>query len=152
MLFHVLTETLSFPVPVPAETASRLAVWALEKSCGSDGNELLHWEGLHCEALHCDGLHCEALHCDGLHCDGLHCEALHCDGLHCEALHCDGLHCEALHCEGLKPAELSVGFQFVGSHEEGLYCDVLNASEGVSAPCLARSSRARPGPSGSPRR
>ena len=146
MLFHVLTETLSLPVPLPAETASRLAVWALEKSCGSEGNVLLHCEGLHCEGLHCDGLHCDGLHCDGLHCDGLHCDGLHCDGLHCDALHCDGLHCDGLHCDGEKAEVLSEGSQFVGSQAEGLYCEVLNTSVGVSAPCLARSSSARPGP------
>ena len=45
MLFQVLTETFSSPVPVPPETARTVDVWAVEKALGSAGFELDHWLG-----------------------------------------------------------------------------------------------------------
>jgi hypothetical protein len=66
-------------------------------------------------------------------------------GDHWVALHCVGDHCVGENC-GLKTFELMLGFQFVGSHEDGLYWEVLKTSTGVSAPCFARSSSARFGP------
>ncbi len=146
MLFQVLTETFSSPVPVPPETARTVDVCAVEKALASAGFELDHWLGDHWLGDHCEGDHWLGDHCEGDHCDGDHWLGDHCEGDHWDALHCEGDHWDGDHWEGLKLAVFSVGSQFVGSQADGLYWDVLNTSAGAFAPCRFRSSSARFGP------